>query len=420
MAKPVFSCVECGYAAPKFLGRCPNCGAWGSFQEAVETSAAGDLVELGAVDPAREPRFSSGIAEFDRVLGGGFVPGEVVLLGGEPGVGKSTLLLGVADRLLQAGQKVIYLAGEESLGQVGLRARRVGVHNKLLLSRETRLNSLMGQLKNEKPDVAIIDSIQTLQAEGGAGSLLALRESALRLTELAKSQNIATILVGHVTKEGSLAGPKVVEHAVDATLYLETAGIFRVLRGVKNRFGPAGEVGVFRMEEEGLLEVSNPSQAFLAERPLGVAGSVVGMALSGERTLALEVQALAVKTSFAIPKRVVQGLDPRRVDLILAILENRLELEIGKLDLYLNLAGGLRVNDPGLDLAIALAAYSAVRGQAAPAELAAAGELGLAGEIRSVEGLQRRINESRRAGFVNFVHPGEARNIGEVIKEVFR
>lgn len=419
MAKLAFTCEECGYSAAKFLGRCPSCGAWGSFQEETNAPTGESLVELGQVDPAQEPRFSSGIAEFDRVLGGGFVPGEVMLLGGEPGVGKSTLLLGVANQLLHNGQKVIYLAGEESLGQVGLRARRVGVSEKLLLSRETRLENLVTQLKGQSPDVAIVDSVQTLQAHGEAGSILALRESALRLTELAKSENIATILVGHVTKEGTLAGPKVVEHAVDATAYLESAGVFRVLRGVKNRFGPAGEVGVFRMEEEGLLEVPNPSQAFLAERPLGVAGSVVGMALSGERILALEVQALAAKTGFAIPKRVVQGLDPRRVDLILAILENRLKLEIDKLDLYLNLAGGLRVNDPGLDLAIALATYSAVRGQVAPAQLAAAGELGLAGEIRSVEGLQRRIDESRRAGFTNFIHPGSAKNVVSVIREVF-
>jgi len=419
MAKATYACVECGYRTPKPLGRCPSCGSWESFQEVAPAPASRrakpsplPLLALSQVDEAEERRFSSGLSEVDRVLGGGFVTGEVVLLGGEPGVGKSTLLLEMAKRM---PQRVYYVAGEESPAQIKLRAQRLGVKD-LLLVRETRLEPLLALLEEDPPEVLFVDSVQTLEAGGSPGSLVAVREATSALVRFAKGRGVTVVLVGHVTKEGVVAGPKSVEHAVDATLYLETAGPYRVLRSAKNRFGPVGEIGVFRMEEAGLLEVENPSEAFLKERPLGVPGSAVALALAGERALALEVQALAAKTPFPAPRRVVQGLDGRRVDVVLAVLERRLGLPLANLDVYVNLAGGLKVQDPGLDLAVALAVYSAVVGRPLPADLALVGEVGLAGEVRRVAGLERRLREGERAGFGRFLHPGNLRSLQEAVE----
>ncbi|ETN88529.1 DNA repair protein RadA [Thermus sp. NMX2.A1] len=422
MAKTSYTCVECGYRTPKPLGRCPACGAWESFQEVAPSPArapsrqahleAPSPIPLSQVNEAEEKRFSSGLSEVDRVLGGGFVPGEVVLLGGEPGVGKSTLLLELAKHLTK---KVYYLAGEESPAQIKLRAKRLGVRE-LLLLKETRLEPLLSLLERDPPEVLFVDSIQTIEAGGSPGSLVAVREATHAFVRLAKEEGITTLLVGHVTKEGVVAGPKSIEHAVDATLYLESAGVYGVLRSAKNRFGPVGELGVFRMEE-GLVEVQNPSEAFLLERPLGVPGSAIALALAGERALALEVQALAAKTPFPAPRRVVQGLDARRVDMVLAVLERRLGLPLGNLDIYVNLAGGLKVQDPGLDLAVALAVYSAVVGKALPPDLAVVGEVGLLGEVRSVMGLERRLREGERAGFSRFVHPGNTRSLGKAVEQ---
>ncbi|BCZ91414.1 DNA repair protein RadA [Thermus thermophilus] len=419
MAKATYACVECGYRTPKPLGRCPSCGSWESFQEVAPAPISRrakpsplPLLALSQVDEAEERRFSSGLSEVDRVLGGGFVTGEVVLLGGEPGVGKSTLLLEMAKRM---PQRVYYVAGEESPAQIKLRAQRLGVKD-LLLVRETRLEPLLALLEEDPPEVLFVDSVQTLEAGGSPGSLVAVREATSALVRFAKERGVAVVLVGHVTKEGVVAGPKSVEHAVDATLYLETAGPYRVLRSAKNRFGPVGEIGVFRMEEAGLLEVENPSEAFLKERPLGVPGSAVALALAGERALALEVQALAAKTPFPAPRRVVQGLDGRRVDVVLAVLERRLGLPLANLDVYVNLAGGLKVQDPGLDLAVALAVYSAVVGRPLPADLALVGEVGLAGEVRRVAGLERRLREGERAGFGRFLHPGNLKSLQEAVE----
>lgn len=426
-----YRCIECGYKSVKELGRCPNCGAWSSFKEEVSevrVATSGGLraqvkarpnleafTRLKDVDPGGEARFSSEIAELDRVLGGGFVPGEVLLLGGEPGVGKSTLLLQVANKMLGQGRRVVYLAGEESPGQIRLRANRLGVNDDLELLRETRLEEMLATLEASPPDFLVVDSIQTLETTSAPGSLVAVRDSTSALTRFAKNNKVTTVLVGHVTKEGIVAGPKVIEHVVDATLYLETAGNFRVLRSTKNRFGPVGEMGVFSMVNEGMEEVANPSAAFLAERPKGAPGSIIALTLSGERALALEVQALAAKTPFPAPRRVSQGLDSRRVDVVLAVLERRLNLSLGTLDIYVNLAGGLRVFDPGLDLAVGLAVYSAVVGKALPENLAVVGEVGLAGELRSVEGLERRLREGKRAGFDRLVHPPEFRSLESAI-----
>ncbi|MGQ9510807.1 MAG: DNA repair protein RadA [Thermaceae bacterium] len=416
MAKAQYRCVECGYRTPKPLGRCPRCGSWNSFKEEKPSlpplPSSRPLVLLSEVTEAEEVRFTSGFREVDRVLGGGFVAGEVVLLGGEPGVGKSTLLLQVADRL---NRRSLYVAGEESLGQIRLRAKRLGIGD-LLLARETRLEALLALLEEERPEAVFVDSIQTIEAGGSPGSLVSVREATMALVQFAKAHGVLTVLVGHVTKEGVVAGPKAIEHAVDATLYLESAGGFRLLRSTKNRFGPVGELGVFRMEEGGLLEVENPSEAFLAERPVGVPGSAVALGLSGERALALEVQALAARTPFPAPRRVAQGLDPRRVDVVLAVLERRLGLSLASLDLYVNLAGGIRLSDPGLDLAVALAVYSAVVGRPLPPELAVTGEVGLLGEVRRVEGLPQRLKEGERAGFSRFLHPGNTKSLLEAVE----
>jgi DNA repair protein RadA/Sms len=411
-----YRCVECDYKSVKPLGRCPNCGAWDSFKEELSQerkSSFGQakpavnlaaVTRLSDVPESGEERFSSGIDELDRVLGGGFVPGEVLLLGGEPGVGKSTLLLQVAQHMLKS-RSVVYLAGEESPGQIRLRAQRLGVSAELQLLRETRLEEMMATLESIAPDFLIIDSIQTIETSSAPGSLVAVRDATQALTRFAKNNNTTTVLVGHVTKEGVVAGPKVIEHSVDATLYLETAGNFRVLRSAKNRFGPVGEMGVFNMVNQGLEEVPNPSAAFLVERPVGVPGSVVALTLSGERPLALEVQALAARTPFPAPRRVAQGLDSRRVDVVLAVLERRLNLSLGNLDIYVNLAGGLRLFDAGLDLAVGLAVYSAVVGRPLPEDLAVVGEVGLAGELRTVEGLERRLREGERVGFKKLASP---------------
>lgn len=418
-----FCCTECGYKSVKALGRCPNCGAWDSFKEEAPTiqSVLGAskakasrprpspnpaaITRLEDLPEGGEVRFSSRIGELDRVLGGGFVPGEVVLLGGEPGVGKSTLLLQVAQQMLELGKRVVYLAGEESPGQIRLRAKRLGILGGLELLRETELGAMLATLEAAPPEFLVVDSIQTIETSASPGSLVAVRDATAALTRFAKHHQVTTVLVGHVTKEGIVAGPKVIEHLVDATLYLETAGNYRVLRSSKNRFGPVGEMGVFSMLDGGMQEVANPSAAFLAERPLGAPGSVVALSLSGERALALEVQALAARTPFPAPRRVSQGLDSRRVDVVLAVLERRLNLPLGNLDIYVNLAGGLRVFDPGVDLAVGLAVYSAVVGRPLPPDVAVVGEVGLAGELRSVEGLERRLREGQRAGFERLVHP---------------
>jgi DNA repair protein RadA/Sms len=330
-------------------------------------------------------------------------------------VGKSTILLQVAQKMIEAGKRVVYLAGEESPGQIRIRARRLGVSGQIELLRETRLEEMLATLEASPPDILVVDSVQTLETTSAPGSLVAVRDSTSALTKFAKNHQVTTVLVGHVTKEGVVAGPKVIEHVVDATLYLETAGAFRILRSSKNRFGPVGELGVFRMDDGGMQEVLNPSAAFLAERPVGSPGSVVALALSGERALALEVQALAAKTPFPAPRRVTQGMEGRRVDVVLAVLERRLNLPLGNLDIYVNLAGGLKVFDPGLDLAVALAVYSAVVGKALPADLAVVGEVGLAGEVRSVEGLERRVREGARAGFAKVLQPSGVKSVEDAV-----
>ncbi|WP_034384364.1 DNA repair protein RadA [Deinococcus sp. YIM 77859] len=416
-----YVCTSCGYQSAKPLGRCPSCQAWNSFVEEATAGGTGKarmgggyggivggkLTPLSTVGRREEPRLPSGIPELDRVLGGGLVAGSVTLIGGEPGIGKSTLLLQVADRLATQGHSVLYVAGEESLEQIRLRADRLGVGAEIGLTRDTRAEHIAALMNEHKPALCIVDSIQTVtvDVEGAPGGVAQVREGTALLTRAAKETGTATVLVGHVTKEGTVAGPKVMEHIVDTTVFLETVGAFRLLRSVKNRFGQAGELGVFEMRGEGLVAVENPSAAFLAERPVGVPGSVVAATIDGQRPMLLEVQALAAKTPYPNPRRVVVGLDPRRVDVVLAVLERRLDLTLGGLDVYVNLAGGLKVPDPGLDLPVALAVYSAVVGRALPGNVAVFGEVGLAGEVRSTQGALRRAQEATRAGYHELIVP---------------
>ncbi|MBB5232833.1 DNA repair protein RadA [Deinococcus budaensis] len=439
-----YACTSCGYQSAKPLGRCPNCQAWNSFEEEAPTAlagkarsggaggyggvAGGKLTALSTVGRREEPRTATGIPELDRVLGGGLVAGGVTLIGGEPGIGKSTLLLQVADRLARTGQTVLYVAGEESLEQIRLRADRLGVTAEIQLTRDTRAEHVAALMAEHKPALCIVDSIQTVTVEGDGtpGGVAQVREGTALLTRAAKETGTATVLVGHVTKEGTVAGPKVMEHIVDTTVFLETVGSFRLLRSVKNRFGQAGELGVFEMRGEGLVAVENPSGAFLAERPVGVPGSVVAATIDGQRPMLLEVQALASKTPYPNARRVVVGLDPRRVDVVLAVLERRLDLTLGGLDVYVNLAGGLKVPDPGLDLATALAVYSAVVGRALPGNVAVFGEVGLAGEVRSTQGTLRRAEEATRAGYRRLIVPpgveghGGVRSVEEAVGQVWQ
>jgi DNA repair protein RadA/Sms len=365
------------------------------------------LATVGELATARLP---SGDAEVDRVLGGGWVPGAALLLAGDPGIGKSTLLLQLARHALAAGRRVLYVAGEESLAQIALRAERLGVPLELEATRDVDARALADHLRRERPDLVVVDSIQTLRADedGVPGSLTQVRDGTALLARAAKEADAILVLIGHVTKQGTIAGPKVVEHMVDGTFQLESAAGYRVLRATKNRFGPAGEVGVFEMREEGMRAVANPSAAFLAERPVGVPGSAVVAALEGQRPLLLEVQALASKSPYASPKRVVQGLDARRVDVVLAVLERRMQLPLDGLDVFVNVAGGLRLTDPGADLAVALAVWSAVTNRPLPEDAALVGEVGLAGEIRGVTQLARRAAEARRAGFHAVLGPRHA------------
>lgn len=413
-----YICNECGTQSPVKMGKCPRCGTWGSMEAqpapsspartAARRVAAPIVVEtLSSLEHTPTLRVPSGIGEVDRVLGGGWVPGAVTLLAGEPGIGKSTLLLQLAHEMLSQGHGTLYVAGEESLSQVKMRAERLGVAAKLELTRETDARILAEHLRAFRPPFVIVDSVQTLVSDddGTPGTVTQVRDGTALLTQAAKEAGSALVLIGHVTKQGQVAGPKVVEHMVDATLALESASGFRVLRAMKNRFGPAGEMGVFEMTTDGMRPVSNPSEAFLAERPRGVAGSAIVAALEGQRPLLLEVQALAAKSPYASPRRTVQGLDPRRVDVVLAVLERRLELPLAGLDVYVNVAGGLRLTDPGTDLAVALAVYSAVTNRPLPEGTAVVGEVGLAGELRSVSQLERRVQEAGRTEFPRLVGP---------------
>lgn len=422
-----YVCSECGSHSAAYLGRCPRCGEWGTLEP--ESSGPAPLgstgraarsleaVQLEDVLDAALARRPSGDAEVDRVLGGGWVVGSALLIAGEPGIGKSTLLLQLAQHAVQQGRTVLYVAGEESPSQVRMRADRLGLGSGMQLTRENDAGVIAAHLRSSAPDLMIVDSIQTLVAGEGAvpGTVTQLRDSTALLVEAAKESGTTLVLIGHVTKQGSIAGPKIIEHVVDATFALESAAGLRVLRSLKNRFGATGEVGVFEMTATGMQAVKNPSEAFLAERPAGAPGSVVVAALEGQRPLLLEVQALASKSPYAAPRRVVQGLDQRRVDVVLAVLERRLQLPLDTLDIFVNVAGGLRLTDPGADLAVAAAVYSAVTNRPVPERTALVGEVGLAGELRSVSQLGRRLEEAKRADHPRLIGP-RSRELNEGVR----
>src|SRR5438034_753179 len=417
--KSAFVCQQCGFQSPKWGGRCPSCDGWNTFVEEPVVAAAKGRglaraprapIALGDVPADAEERLETGIGEFDRVVGGGIVQGSCVLLGGDPGIGKSSLLMQASAALARKGT-VLYVSGEESAAQVKMGARRFGIASDgILVLAETDLGAVIEAIRRVRPIFAVIDSIQTMNSDAiasAAGGVSQLRECAARLLELAKGEDVSIFLVGHVTKEGAVAGPRVLEHIVDAVLYLEGERFhaFCILRGTKNRFGSTDEVGVFEMGENGLREVTNPSEVFLEERTKGVAGSVVVPTVEGTRPLLVEVQALVTPTSFGLPRRTVSGADPQRLAVLLAVLAKRAGIGLGSHDVYVNLVGGLKVREPAADLAVAVALASALRDKAADPRTVFVGELGLGGELRRVQRLAARLKEAQRLGFTRAIVP---------------
>ena len=421
--KTSWVCQQCGYVSPAYLGRCPSCGTWNSMVETIEDRRPGgsgarprgiarvEAQPLNAVGASATDRIGVPIQELDRVLGGGLVPGSLVLVGGDPGIGKSTLVLQAAAALTTAVGTVLYVSAEESAQQVKLRADRLGVAgDDLWVLSETNLAEVLDAAEERRPGLLIVDSIQTVYVEeitSAAGSVSQVRECTARLMQWAKPRGIPVFLIGHVTKEGTIAGPRVLEHLVDAVLYLEgdRYGQYRILRAVKNRFGSTDEVGVFEMADAGLREVRNPSEAFLEERSGSAAGSTVAVTMEGTRPILVEVQALTTSTNFGLPRRSANGLDSSRLQLLVAVLQKRVGLGLGSQDIYANVVGGLRIAEPAADLAVALAVASSFKDRQVDPRTVAVGEIGLSGELRSVNQLDRRLNEAARLGFTRVIVP---------------
>lgn len=426
-----FRCTECGWQSVKWVGRCGECQQWGTVQDSTAPaarvapvrpeSAARAITEIGAESVAHWP---SGIAEFDRVLGGGVVPGAAILLSGEPGVGKSTLLLEVASRAAASGQRVLYLSAEESVSQVRLRAERTGaLQPSLFLAAETDLATILGQIDQVQPQLVIVDSVQTVASgltDGLAGGPSQVREVASTLIRVSKDRNLPVLLVGHVTKDGTIAGPRLLEHLVDVVLQFEgdRQTSLRFVRAHKNRFGPTDEVGCFEMTGDGIAEVADPSGLFLSRARTPTSGTCVTIAVEGRRALPVEVQALIVKTQAPQPRRVVNGVDSSRVAMLLAVLERRAGLPLSSFDVYVSTVGGIRVTEPGADLAIALAIASAFKDKAFPVTQAVIGEISLAGEIRPASQAKQRVAEARRLGFSTVID-SEAMHLREAIRLAF-
>ena len=416
-----FECQQCGYQAPRWMGRCPECGNWGSLLE--EHGGTGRGQGVGARSPSASPmpvteverpalaRIPTGFPEVDRTLGGGMVPGSVVLIGGDPGIGKSTLLLQVAARLASQGRKALYVSGEESTEQIRVRAERIGAMSPhLYLAAETLLEAIIEHGERIRPDLLILDSIQTTFAgalESPPGSISQVREVASRLLTLSKERGISTCLIGHVTKEGSFAGPKALEHIVDTVIYFEgeQQHAYRILRVTKNRFGSTHEIGIFEMTEVGLKEVDNPSRIFLAERSAGVTGSAVVVTMEGTRPLLVEIQALVAPTHASFPRRVVTGADLNRVAILLAVLEKRVGMPLSTCDVFVNVAGGVRITEPAADLGIVAAVASSLRNAPLDPRMVCFGEVGLTGEIRAVRHAAQRLHEARQLGFARCILP---------------
>ena len=417
MPKPkiVYQCQNCGYSSPKWLGKCPDCGEWNSFTEEeritkLKSRKTAEPVTLTEVTASHDSRYSTEISELDRTLGGGVVMGSVVLIGGDPGIGKSTIILQSLKGLAKIG-KVLYVCGEESPEQVKIRAERLRIESdEIILLPETSLEGIISIIQKISPRVIVIDSIQTvfsLELPSTPGSVSQIRECATKLMFLAKKHGIPLFLIGHVTKEGAIAGPKVLEHIVDTVLYFEgdKGNPFRILRAVKNRFGSTNEIGVFEMTETGLNEVDNPSQLFLSERPENVPGSVVTVSLEGTRPLLVEIQALVSASSFGVPRRTALGVDYNRVNLLIAVLDKRLGMQLSGMDIYVNVVGGLRIDEPAIDIAIMAAIASSFKNRAVDTGIFTFGEAGLSGELRAISQPDARIKEAAKLGFKKGIVP---------------
>ena len=428
--KSVFFCQNCGHEESKWLGQCPACKEWNTFVEEKVTSVkAGtvrdkkeaQIVTLSSVETDEDERMMTEMAELDRVLGGGIVPGSLVLVGGDPGIGKSTLLLQVCQRLAAMNKKILYISGEESLKQIKLRANRMGdFSHTLFLLCETNLDMIRNVIEQQTPDMVVIDSIQTMYNEevGSApGSVSQVRESTNILMQLAKGLGISIFIVGHVTKEGTVAGPRVLEHMVDTVLYFEgdRHASYRILRAVKNRFGSTNEIGVFEMQKRGLVEVENPSEFMLSGRPEHASGSVVACAMEGTRPMLMEIQALVCKSSFGMPRRTAAGLDYNRVNLLMAVLEKRAGLPLSSYDAYVNIAGGIRMNEPAADLGIVMAIASSYKNKPVSEDAIVFGEVGLSGEVRAVTMPEQRVAEAKKLGFKTCILPEvSVKGLGQV------
>lgn len=415
-----YVCQSCGYVSARWTGKCPNCNEWNTFVEEAPTplkvvrksggvASKLDAIPLDQVDSIEDVRFLTGLAEFDRVLGGGIVAGSVILLGGDPGIGKSTLMMQVALHLKE--KVILYVTGEESPKQVKLRAQRLGKPTDAVqLLPETNLETIADVIERTTPDLVIVDSIQTLfnpNLESAPGSVGQVRESTALLTRIAKTKQVPMILIGHVTKEGSIAGPRVIEHMVDAVLQFEGERhySYRILRGIKNRFGSTNEIGIFEMHDTGLREVLNPSEIFLSERTYGASGAAVVASLEGTRPILIEVQALVSTSNYGMPQRTSTGLDLRRLQMLLAVLDKRVGINTGAHDVFVNVAGGIRIDEPAADLGIAAAIVSSLRDIPVDSQTVAIGEIGLGGEIRTIAHCDKRIQESTKLGFKTIIVP---------------
>ena len=437
--KSVFFCQSCGYESSKWMGQCPGCREWNTFVEETVKPAAkatkgvsAAQAQSGAYEAPKslsdiemndEERYDTHIGELNRVLGGGLVRGSLILVGGDPGIGKSTILLQVAGNISADGRDILYISGEESLRQIKLRANRIGdFSDKLKFMCETNLGNIEEAITRAKPSVVIIDSIQTMYNEAvssAPGSVSQVRESTSVLLRIAKSMNISIFIVGHVTKEGQVAGPRVLEHMVDTVLYFEgdRHASYRILRAVKNRFGSTNEIGVFEMQEKGLVEVTNPSEFMLDGRPENACGSIVTCSVEGTRPILIEIQALVCRSNFGFPKRQANGTDYNRVNLLMAVLEKRVGLQMGESDAYVNLAGGMRIAEPSLDLGICLALISSFKNKPISGDVIAFGEVGLSGEVRSVNMAEARVSEARKLGFKTCIVP---RALESKLKSTFK
>lgn len=446
--RTVFVCRECGQEYPKWNGKCTSCGAWNSLEETSPLTVAGvkavnaaelKFSRMSEISYDSEIRYNTGISELDRVLGGGLVKGSLVLIGGDPGIGKSTLLLQICGKM-GGDHTILYVSGEESEKQIKLRAERLGITSEnLFIASNNSCESIIRAVAENKPEMVIIDSIQTITSSAvssSAGSIVQVRECTNAFMRMAKSEEIPVFIVSHVNKDGGIAGPKIMEHIVDTVLYFEGDRqlSYRILRAIKNRFGSTNEIGMFSMDENGLSQVENPSEMMLSGRPTGVSGSTVVCAIEGSRPILAEIQALVAKSSFSVPRRTATGIDYNRLYMLIAVLEKRLGFTFGGLDVYVNVVGGLRIDEPAADLAVAAALYSGLCDKPVPEDMIMFGEVGLGGEIRAVSRVRERVSEAARLGFKTCVIPANsrlksedfgirivsARNLGQAFREITR